>query len=47
MIVEFILGFVLGYAFTPLLRLYIVLRGDKMYEQANEPENGDEEEWWT
>ncbi len=41
MILEFILGFVLGYAFTPLLRLHLVLRGAKMYE----PEHDGEEEW--
>ncbi len=43
MILEFVLGFVLGYAFTPLLRLHIVLHDDKVYE----PENGGEEEWGT
>ncbi len=41
MILEFILGFVIGYALTPLMRIHVVLHDDKMYES-----NGDGEEEW-
>ncbi len=41
MILEFILGFVIGYAITPIMRIYVVLHSDKMYDT----EFDGEEEW--
>lgn len=35
MILEFIVGLVVGYAITPLIRLHKVLQASKMYERAS------------
>ncbi len=35
MLAEFIVGFVIGYAITPLIRLHVILHENKMYEQTD------------
>ncbi len=41
MIIEIILGFVIGYAITPLLRIHGILKNSKMYEEDNDGENSE------